>query len=184
MIGVIEKKQLSKWMVKDGHPVHNLDIHDGFKYILIINYYCSTYNTSDTIFPIGIRSQSSCAILFIWKRNKWDITILLTYSAWVIWSVTCVCVCENRLGHLGSIHYKAWIFLFTSAPRLDVGLTQRPIQWQYFSRHTSATAFNRPFTSILCRGSTCHKTLPPHSTHLYGDDALAFEKLHLYFYCQ
>lgn len=33
-------------------------------------------NTSDAVFPIGIRSQSSCAILFTWKRkNKVYITI-------------------------------------------------------------------------------------------------------------
>lgn len=107
-------------------------------YILIINHYCDTYNTSDAVFPIGIRSQSSCAILFIWKRNKRDITIILTYSAMVIWSVTCVC--ENRLGHLGSIHQKAWIFLFISETKLALGPTQPPIQWRYFSRHISTTA--------------------------------------------
>ena len=125
------KNQFSKWMVTDGSSVHNLATHYLFKCILIKNHNCSTYSTSDAVFPIGMRSQSSCAILFIWKRNKWDITIIITHWARVIWSVTCVlcvcvCVCGNRLDNLGSTHYTAWIFLFTSASRLALGLTQSP----------------------------------------------------------
>jgi hypothetical protein len=43
------------------------------KYIEIIRITLSFY-TSEAVFPIGIRSQSSCAILFIWKGNMVDIS--------------------------------------------------------------------------------------------------------------
>lgn len=45
------------------------------------------YNTSDAVFPIGIRSESSCAILFTWKRkNKSYITMNFEINIYKQWT--------------------------------------------------------------------------------------------------